>query len=152
MTITIRPVAQADKAQFRALFQAYLIFYKSELPEIALDTTWNRFFDTNEPVNAAVAIDDAQPDKVIGFVTWVFHRSTWFVNDIIYLQDLFVDPESRNVGAGRKLIEHVYAEADKHNVPKVYWHTDSFNHRAQLLYTKVGIKNDKVCYVRPWQK
>ncbi|ANB11919.1 Hpa2p [Sugiyamaella lignohabitans] len=152
MTVTIRPIEQSDKSQYSSLFAAYLVFYKAQLPEKILEKTWERFFDDKEPVYAAVAFDDESPEKLIGFVTYVFHRSTWQYNDVIYLHDLFVDPEVRSRGTGRKLIEYVYGEADKHEVAKVYWHTQIFNHRAQLLYTKVGVRDDFVSYQRPAKK
>lgn len=148
MTVAIRPIEQGDKDQFYDLFSQYLVFYKAELPESTRSKAWERFFDKSEPVWAAVAFDEVDPTKLVGFVTWVFHRSTWTETDVIYLHDLFVDPSVRCSGIGRKLIESVYADADKHGIKKVYWHTQQFNHRAQLLYTKVGRRDDFVSYQR----
>jgi GNAT superfamily N-acetyltransferase len=50
---------------------------------------------------------------LIGLVHYIFHRSTWTIENYCYLQDLFVDPKHRASGLGRKLIEAVYAEAEK---------------------------------------
>lgn len=149
---SVRPIEQKDKEQFFNLFSGYLEFYKSTLTDHVRQTTWNRFFDDKEPVYAAVAYAEGTSNKVIGFVTWVFQRSTWYENDIIYLHDLYVDPEQRLHGVGRKLIEYVYAEADKHDIGKVYWTTQIHNHRAQLLYTKVGYRDEFVSYQRPPKK
>jgi D-amino-acid N-acetyltransferase len=145
---SVRPIETKDKEQFFELFSGYLEFYKSTLTDHVRQTTWNRFFDDSEPVYAAVAHNEENPHKLIGFVTWVLHRSTWSDNHVIYLHDLFVDPECRLKGTGRKLIEYVYADADKRDIGKVYWHTQTFNHRAQLLYTKVGFRDEFVSYQR----
>lgn len=57
-----------------------------------------------------------------------------------------MDSNTRNGGVGRQLIEGVYAEAEKAEAPKVYWHTQRFNHRAQLLYTKVAEDDNRSVY------
>lgn len=151
MSTTLSPITEADKPEWLGLWQQYLAFYHLEsLPESITNTTFARFLDPSEPVWALVLREGSTPDgKMIGFVHYVFHRSTLLENDCIYLHDLFVDPAVRSKGNGRKLIEAVYAEADKHEVKKVYWHTQRFNHRAQLLYTKVGVRDDFVSYQRP---
>lgn len=148
---TLSPIIASDKAEWVGLWQKYLTFYKTTLPDEVTNTTFDRFFDPKEPVHCIVARDD-KSSEMIGFVTYVFHRSTWLINDCIYLHDLFVNPDVRSKGNGRKLIEAVYAEADKNDIPKVYWHTQRFNHRAQLLYTKVGERDEMVSYQRPTPK
>ena len=50
---------------------------------------------------------------VIGFVHALPHATTWSAKGYLYLEDLFVDPAMRGSGAGRKLIEAVYEEADR---------------------------------------
>ena len=149
MSSQIRPIEKADNDQFFSLFGEYLVFYKASLQDKVRETTWERFFDNKEPVYAAVAFSSESPEKLVGFVTWVLHRSTWTYNDVLYLHELYVSPNVRSNGIGRKLIEHVYADADRRKITKVYWQTQTFNHRAQLLYTKVGVRDVFVTYQRP---
>lgn len=101
----------------------------------------------------AIAVDSSSSsassaDSIIGFVTWFPHLSTSSIKEIVYLHDLFVDPGVRNKGAGRTLIEYVYGEAEKVPASQVYWHTQYFNHAAQLLYTKVADRTDFVKYAK----
>ncbi|KAK9349813.1 acyl-CoA N-acyltransferase [Lipomyces doorenjongii] len=133
--VKIRPIEESDKESWLKLWEGYLVFYESTLDDKVTETTFSRFFDESEPVYAAVA--EAADGKLIGFVTWVTHRSTWAITDYIYLHDLFVAPETRLNGVGRKLIEHVIL------------HTQVHNHRAQLLYTKVGMRDGFVVYRWP---
>lgn len=148
MSVTIRPFEKSDEEVWRKHWAAYNAFYKrtERITDNITATTISRFLDPASDVSCAVAA--SQDSKVVGFVTWMPHRSTSSIEDIIYLQDLFVDPKGRNGGVGRKLIEHVYQEADKAGVKQVYLHTQQFNHQAQLLYTKVMKKTDFVHYVR----
>ena len=94
------------------LWQAYLTFYNTELPAEVSESTWQRFLDPAEPTQLAIAW---QGDKAVGIVQFIYHRSNWSIGNSCYLQDLFVSPEIRGTGAGRLLIEHVYATArDNH--------------------------------------
>lgn len=124
-------------------------FYEAldRVSDEATETTFSRFLDEKEPVYCAVAVDES--GKVIGFVTYITHRNTWTVEDALYIHDLYVSTKSRLKGVGRALIEFCYKEADRFNCPKCYWSTQFDNHRAQLLYTKVGKKSGFLIYRRP---
>lgn len=91
--------------------------------------------DPNDQPFGFVAEDGG---RLVGFVHFHFHLSTWSVAGYCYLEDLFVDPGYRGNGAGRALIESVYEAADRRGVTRVYWHTETTNARAQALYDKVA--------------
>ncbi|OVF08418.1 putative D-amino-acid N-acetyltransferase [Clavispora lusitaniae] len=152
MTFTIRPIEEKDKQEWIELWSgkdSYLEFYKAldkVSPEVT-ECTFGRFFDEKEPVYSCVA--ENENGELIGFANYLTHRNTWTIEDALYLNDLFVSPNSRLHGVGRALIEFVYGEADKKNCKKVYWSTQFENHRAQLLYTKVGVKSGFLLYRRP---
>lgn len=152
MSFTIRAIEEKDKPEWLVMWNgegSYLEFYKSldVVSTEQTDSTFKRFLDPTEPVYAAVAVDES--GKLIGFATYLTHRNTWTIEDSLYLNDLFVSGSSRLHGVGRALIEYVYGEADKMGCPKVYWNTQFENHRAQLLYTKVGVKSGFLLYRRP---
>jgi D-amino-acid N-acetyltransferase len=145
MSIEIRPIQKDDEAAWRGLWEQYNQFYKRTIPEEVTQTTFARFLDENVRIYSAVAVDP-DTNKVIGFVNWYPHPSTSSIQEVVYLHDLFVDPSIRNKGAGRKLIEYVYDHAKSIPASAVYWHTQHFNHRAQLLYTQVAEKTPFVHY------
>lgn len=132
----IREARPADREAWAPLWAGYLAFYKSELPAHVTDTTWARFHDLNEPMTCLVAEDDS--GAMIGFVHCVFHRGTWAVGDFCYLEDLFVTESARGTGAGRALIEAVYALADERGCERVYWLTHETNATARALYDRVA--------------
>lgn len=133
--VQIRPVTEQDHAVWLPLWQAYLTFYKTELPDTVIASTWQRFLDPAEPTNAALAW---QEGKAIGMVHFIYHRSNWSIANACYLQDLLVAPEQRGTGVGRLLIEHVYTTAKADNCDKVHWLTHETNATAIQLYEHIA--------------
>jgi GNAT superfamily N-acetyltransferase len=132
----IRSLAPSDEPAWRDLWRAYLEFYETELPEEIYATSFARLVDPAvTDYHGLVALQDGRP---VGLAHYIFHRHGWQVEDITYLQDLYVVPETRGTGAGRALIEAVYAAADAAGKPNVYWLTQTFNTTARQLYDRVA--------------
>lgn len=144
--IVIRPIETSDRAAWEPLWQDYLAFYDVSLPSDVTDTLFKRLLG-DEGHNGLVA---ERNGKLVGFVHYLFHHSTWSSELKCYLEDLFVSDETRGTGAGRKLIEAVYAAADARSGAsgKVYWHTNGDNARARQLYDRIGTLSTYVCYDR----
>ncbi len=135
MAFVIRPVKPADRPRWEPLWKGYQTFYKVDLPAEVTDLTWRRFFDGLEPVHALAA---EEGETLIGVVHYLFHRSTWMIGPICYLQDLFTAESARGKGVGGALIEAVYKEAAAAGASRVYWHTHETNATARSLYDKVA--------------
>ncbi len=143
MTI-VRALESKDETAWRRLWAAYLAFYNTKLAEEVTGALFKRLL-AGAPHFAFVAERDGD---VIGFVHGLPHASTWSASGYLYLEDLYVDPAARGAGAGRRLIEAVYAEADKRGLSRVYWHTDKGNRTARILYDKLATLSDFVQYRR----
>ncbi|MBC3373054.1 GNAT family N-acetyltransferase [Pseudomonas sp. SWRI92] len=131
----IRLVNAADHAAWLPLWQAYLQFYNTELPEAVSQSTWQRLLDEREPTHAALAW---QGDTAVGLVHFIYHRSNWSIENSCYLQDLLVTEQSRGTGVGRQLIEFVYATAKADGCCKVHWLTHETNATAIQLYERIA--------------
>ena len=144
MSVVVRPLAPADEADWRRLWAGYLDFYGVELPEEAAAALFQNLID-GAPHFALMAEAEG---ALIGFVHALPHASTWSPLGYCYLEDLYVDEAARGLGAGRALIEAVYAEADKRGLERVYWHTQEGNTAARKLYDKLATLSDFVQYRR----
>ena len=112
----VRPLQSGDRARWDELWAGYLKFYQQTLPPSTTDLTWRRLMEGRELWGFA-GLDDS--GRMVGFVHYHFHLSTWSPVGYCYLEDLFVDPQGR--GSTR-----------------VYWHTENTNARAQILYNQIG--------------
>ena len=146
MTVLIRPLAAADRQACGPLWQGYLDFYRTELTAEVTDITWARLLDPAEGMHCLVA--ETAAGEMIGIVHYLYHRVTWAIADRCYLEDLFVAETARGAGAGRALIEAVYAAADKRGSDQVYWLTQDFNEAGRRLYDRVGRLTPFIKYQR----
>ena len=134
--ITIRPLRPEDRIEWARLWTGYLEYYKTSVPEAVYDSTFARLLgDDPQDFSCLIAEDDGRP---VGLVHFLFHRHNWKIENVCYLQDLYTDPSVRGQGAGRALIEAVYAAADANGTPAVYWLTQDFNAEGRRLYDRIG--------------
>jgi len=148
--INIRPLTAEDESVWRPLWQAYLAFYETTLPEEIYRSSFDRMLAGNagapNEFRGMIAKADGKP---VGLVHYHFHRHGWKIENVCYLQDLYVDPSVRGTGLGRALIEAVYDAADKEGSPAVYWLTQEFNTTARQLYDRIAVLSPFVKYDRP---
>lgn len=131
----IRLVSADDHAAWLPLWQAYLRFYNTELPQAVSQSTWQRLLDDREQTHGALAWNG---DTAVGLVHFIYHRSNWSIENSCYLQDLLVTEHSRGTGVGRQLIEFVYTTAKADGCCKVHWLTHETNATAIQLYERIA--------------
>lgn len=145
--IVIRKVANGDFLHWKVLWDGYNAFYgrrgQTALSDLVTATTWSRFFDESEPVQALVA---ERAGELLGLAHFLFHRSTISVEPTCYLQDLFVIEPARSQGLGRALILRVYELARDARAARVYWQTHETNVTAMRLYDHVAEKSGFIVY------
>jgi len=75
---------------------------------------WNYNFSQEKAVKYLTEYTDR--GRFVGFVmtegenivgAMLGHSKTWWTNDLIYVDELFVSPDSRGKGYGKKLLNHV---------------------------------------------
>jgi GNAT superfamily N-acetyltransferase len=145
--LSVRFVVPDDLNQWLALWEGYNSFYgrsgSTALPPAITQTTWARFFDTDEPVYCLVAESEG---RLVGITHYILHRSTIAIEPTCYLQDLFTIESSRGKGVGKALVTAVYAQAKIAGSALVYWHTHETNAVAMKLYDMVAERSGFVVY------
>ena len=143
--LAIRPPRPEDRVQWQPLWDGYLRYYRTRLDPAITELTWTRLVDPGEQPHGLAA---ELPEGLVGFATYLFHRSTWSQGPVCYLEDLFVLPYARGRGVARRLVEAVYAAADESGASTVYWHTQEFNAEGRALYDTLARRTSFIVYQR----
>ena len=147
--VDVRPLVAADSEHWRRLWTGYLDYYETTVPEAVYASSFERMLAGNagaaHEFRGLIARVGGEP---AGLVHFLYHRHGWKIENVCYLQDLYVVPDARGTGLGRRLIEAVYADADASGCPSVYWLTQDFNVAGRRLYDRVGTLTPFVKYAR----
>ena|SRR5579862_4786194 len=101
--MNIRPLTRNDIEQCAAV---YMHAYNRP--------PWNYNFSKEKAVRYLTEYADRT--RFVGFVitegetivgAMLGHSKTWWTNDLIYVDELFITPDSRGKGYGKKLLDHV---------------------------------------------
>jgi GNAT superfamily N-acetyltransferase len=76
----------------------------------------------------------------IAFALYFYNFSTFTGKKGLYLEDIFVAPEYRNQGIGRKLIEHLIGIAKANDCGRMEWAVLDWNQTAIRFYESLGAK------------
>lgn len=142
---TVRPLVAADKPAWLTLWAGYLEFYETGVASEVMQASFARLTGADAAMFGLVAEQDG---RIVGIAHCIAHRSTWALGQYLYLNDLFVAPDLRGSGAGRALIEAVYARADAMGMERVYWLTHETNATARRLYDQIAVNDGFVEYRR----
>lgn len=84
---------------------------------------------------AHVAEEDG---RVVGFALWFLNYSTWLGRHGLYLEDLYVIPESRGSGHGRALLAELARICVQRGYGRLEWWVLDWNSPARGFYESLG--------------
>ena len=132
--IFVSALVPEDRPRWAELSRDYLAFYGTRRPDAQYDATWAKLFDGR--LTGFAARD--RSGALVGIAHALTHEHAWATTPVLYLQDLFVDPAARGVGAGRALLDAVIAHGKSFDASRVYWMTNQDNATARRLYDQVA--------------
>jgi GNAT superfamily N-acetyltransferase len=77
-------------------------------------------------------------DEPIGFALFFHNFSTFLGRQGLYLEDLFIVPEWRGRGAGKRLFQHVASIAESRQCGRLEWTVLDWNESAIAFYRSQG--------------
>lgn len=87
---------------------------------------------------AAEVLLACEGETVVGFAVFFHNYSTWRGKRGLYLEDLFVKPETRGRGYGRKLLAHLARVAKERGCGRMEWAVLDWNEPAIGFYKSLG--------------
>lgn len=79
-------------------------------------------------------------DTVVGFALYFFNYSTFVGRKGLYLEDLFIRPEFRGKGYGKKLLLYLAKQAHEQGCGRMEWSVLNWNTPAIQFYESLGAK------------
>ena len=147
MRVTVRKIHSGDEDRWRQLWSQYLAYYETGVSEDVFLETFRRLL-ADDPREFRGLVAEDETGNLVGIAHFLHHRHCWRIENVTYLQDLFVEEDVRSGGVGRALVEAVYDAADAAGAPSVYWLTDEFNSVARRLYDRIGQVTPFIKYSR----
>ena len=99
MPLKIRAIENRDFPDWLPLWDGNNLGVRDEA---VTSETWSRLIDPDSHVHGLIAEKDGQ---LIGLVHYITHPTTGSLNDVCYMQDVYVDPAFRRKGIAKKLID-----------------------------------------------
>lgn len=87
------------------------------------------------PFEVLLAELDGEP---VGFALFFSTYSTFHTAECLHLEDLFVSPNARGAGVGRRLLAAVARVADDRGCPRLQWNVLDWNEPAIRFYERLG--------------
>jgi GNAT superfamily N-acetyltransferase len=128
----------------RALAEYERLAHECVATEALLHET---LFGPNPVAEVVLAFDGEAP---AGYALWFRSYSTFLARPGIYLEDLFVYPEFRKRGLGRRLLVHLARIAMERGYGRMEWMVLDWNENALGFYRSLGaqtVEGWKLCRV-----
>ncbi|MEX2090288.1 MAG: GNAT family N-acetyltransferase [Bacteroidota bacterium] len=137
--MTIRKAREEDIPQLLPLmrglaeFEHYIhVFAITE--EVILDHGFRR----NPPSFLCFVAENPETRKIVGMLVYYFIPYTAIAKPTLYIKELFVVPEARNLRLGEALMEAVAREAVAHDCGVIKWEVAPWNKDSMRFYERLG--------------
>lgn len=136
MSVTVRVATLAD-APLILEFIRELAEYERLLHEVeATEADIRRdLFGENPRCFCDIAEADGAP---VGFALWFYNYSTFRGRAGIYLEDLFVRPQARGIGAGKALLARLAQRCVEADLGRLEWAVLNWNSPSIAFYDSLG--------------
>ena len=134
--LNIRPATVNDAALILHFVRELAIYEKAEHEVVATEADIHRVvFGDDSRVDAVICENDGEP---IGFAVYFFNFSTWLGKLGLFLEDLYVTPECRGIGAGKALLRHLAGIAVAKDCGRFEWNVLDWNEPSIRFYESLG--------------
>ncbi len=136
--LLIRPTTIEDAPLILHFIHELAVCEKAEAEVEATEAHIHRtIFCENPLVEALICEHNGEP---IGFAVFFHNYSTWTGKLGLFLEDLFISPESRGLGGGKALLKHLAKIAIERDCGRFEWNVLDWNTPAIKFYESLQAK------------
>lgn len=133
--ITIRPAQPDDVALILRFIRELAAYERAEDEVVATEADLRQSLFGEGPARALIcSVDGVEA----GFAVYFFNYSTWQGRKGLYLEDLYLTPAYRQVGAGKALLQHLARIAVAEGCGRFEWSVLTWNEPALQFYRSIG--------------
>jgi GNAT superfamily N-acetyltransferase len=134
--ITIRPAAEHEVPVILRFIRDLAEYEHLEHQVVATEAMLSEVLFGPRPY--AEVVFACLRDEPVGFALFFHNFSTFLGRPGIYLEDLFVRPEARGHGVGRRLLTWLAAETVRRNCGRLEWSVLDWNEPSIRFYRNLG--------------
>ncbi len=131
----IRPGTEADLPAIEALIRGLAVFERLESEVVLTPQLLRRNLFEKRYAETLIAEDEG---TAVGFALYFHTFSTFLARPGLYLEDLFVLPEYRGRGIGRRLLAELARIALERECGRLEWSVLDWNAEAIRFYERLG--------------
>ena len=134
--LTIRKASESDSDQIHQLLMDLAEFEKiTHTVEATKESTRSALFGANPSAESLVAESGGQ---IVGTAIFFHNYSTFVGRKGLYLEDIYVKPDNRGQGIGRKILFRLAQVAEQRGCGRMEWTVLDWNSRAIDFYNEMG--------------
>ena len=134
--VQVRPATPADAGLIygfiRGLAEYEKLLHEVEATQADVEAA---LFSEHPRAFCDIAEADGTP---VGFALWFYNYSTFRGRHGIYLEDLFVIPQARGLGAGKALLRALARRCEAEGLARLEWSVLDWNAPAIAFYDSLG--------------
>jgi GNAT superfamily N-acetyltransferase len=139
---------QMEKIQFKTTtekdipvildFIKQIAIYEEMLDKVTAteESLKESIFDNNRAEALLIELDN----EAIGYIVYFFNYSTFIGREGLYIEDLYIKPEYRGQGLGKRCFEFLVKIAKEHKCQRVEWTCLDWNEPSLKFYKSIGAK------------
>lgn len=140
MDISLRKATGSDSAVIAAYLKKLAEFEKLLEYCNVTESKIRDLMNEENGLNALIAENGGVP---IGVMVYYFYKiATFSGKRILYVEDVFIDPEYRRCGVGKLMFDKIKTIGKEQNCSRLEWKCLNWNTSAQRFYEEIGGKCD----------